>query len=162
MASMKPVIKVTLSVLALVAVTACLSAVLGLYIGRVIAQTPGTAPASVAVITSGKLAVTDFDSGKIFRVTENTVVSVSLRCNPSTGYSWSDPKIEGPALEEVPDIEYVSDEPPMPGSVSTMVVKFRAVKAGRSTISLFYARPWENSKPPEQTYSVTIVVEKAP
>ncbi len=121
-------------------------------------------PAAPAANANAELAVTEADAGKTLKLGDNTAVAISLAGNPTTGYSWSVTKMEGTALEQAGDIQYVRTpvRAGIVGSGGTFIAKFRAVKAGESTITLGYARSWENGVPPAKTFTVTLVVEKAP
>ena len=127
--------------------------------------TPATTPApTTAPAKSAELAVTAADDAQTLKLGDNTAVAVSLAGNPTTGYSWTLTKIDGTALEQVGDIQYVADRVPagMVGSGGTFVAHFRAAKAGQSTLTFGYARPWEKTTPPVKTFTVTIVVDKVP
>jgi inhibitor of cysteine peptidase len=123
------------------------------------ATAPAAAPAATA--EAAKLAIAESDSGKTLTVALNTTVTISLAGNATTGYSWSVTKIEGAAVEQVGNIQYVTDPAPprMVGVGGTSVAKFRAAKAGQSTITLGYARPWEQNTPPIKTFTVTLTVQ---
>jgi inhibitor of cysteine peptidase len=113
---------------------------------------------------TNELAVSEADAGKTLKLGANTVAAISLAGNATTGYSWSIIKIDGAALESAGDIQYIPDRtrPGMVGSGGTSIARFRAVKAGSSIITLGYARPWEKGTPSIKTFTVTLVVEKAP
>jgi inhibitor of cysteine peptidase len=133
--------------------------------GPLLGQTaPATGAAQKVAAPAPELAVTEADAGKTLKLGDNKVVSISLAGNATTGYSWSVTKVDGVALEQMGDIQYVPLKAPagMVGTGGTSVVKFRAVKAGQATITLGYARPWERGTPPTKTFTVTIEVDKAP
>src|ERR1019366_7639396 len=105
--------------------------------GSAIAATPPSSAPATSPTTATKvaeLAVTEADSGKTLKLGANTGISISLAGNATTGYSWSIAKIEGSALEQVGDIQYVPHraQPGMVGGGGTSVAKFRAVKTGQS------------------------------
>lgn len=129
------------------------------------AAAPATAPAAtLPIATSAPLAVTEPDHGKTLKLGDATSAAISLSGNATTGYSWSVSKVEGDALQQVGEIQYVPLRAPagMVGTGGTSVATFRAVKAGQTTITLAYARPWEKDTPPAKTFQVTLIVEKAP
>ena len=136
------------------------------FLAGTFAQTPApsaTAPASAPAATAkaAALAVGESDSGKTFTIALNTTVTISLAGNATTGYSWSVTKLEGAAVEQVGDIQYVTNPAParMVGVGGTSLATFRAAKAGQSTITLGYARPWEKGTPPIKTFTVTLIVQ---
>jgi inhibitor of cysteine peptidase len=124
----------------------------------------GNAATQAANAKPKEFAISESDAGKTLKLGDNTIVAISLAGNATTGYSWSVTKIEGAALEQAGDIQYVPDRtrPGMVGSGGTSIAKFRAAKVGTATITLGYARPWEKDTPPIKTFTITLVVEKAP
>lgn len=88
---------------------------------------------------------------------------VKLAGNPTTGYRWSLTKLDGDAIEMVGKPEYVPDKAPkgIVGSGGTFRFLFRALKSGKATLSLAYARPWEKDAAPAKTFRLTVEV-KAP
>jgi len=123
-----------------------------------------SAPSPAATTPAAELTVTESDSGKTLKLGGNATVAISLASNVTTGFSWSVTKIDGDALAQIGDIQYAADPAPprVVGAGGTAVVRFRAVKPGQSTITLGYARPWEQGTPPIRTFAVTLIVEKAP
>jgi len=126
------------------------------------AAAPATATAPATAPAGTVLAVTEADNGKTLSLGHATTVTITLAGNATTGYSWAVTKMEGTALEQAGEIQYTPSRarPGMAGSGGTSTATFRAVKAGTSTITLAYARPWENGQPPAKTFQVTITVEK--
>jgi inhibitor of cysteine peptidase len=133
------------------------------------AQPAPTRPAAptTAATTSTKpaaLSIVEADNAKTLHLDLHKTAVISLAGNATTGYSWSVVKMDGTALEQVGAVEYVPDRsrPGMVGSGGTSVATFRAVKAGQSTVTLGYARPWENGTPPTKTFTITLIVDPAP
>ena len=73
------------------------------------------------------------------------LVAISLKGNPTTGYSWRTAKLDGKAIEQAGDPKYTTDPHPkgMVGVGGTFVFKFNAAKAGKTAVNLEYVRPWE-------------------
>lgn len=124
----------------------------------------GAAPSTEPAAPAGELAVTQADNGKTLQLGDRKTIVISLAGNATTGYAWSVSKVAGTALQQDGEVQYVplKVQPGMVGSGGVSVAKFRAVKAGQSTIRLEYARPWEHGVPPAKTFEVTIVVDQAP
>lgn len=76
-------------------------------------------------------------------VIENCDITISVPSNPSTGYSWMY-FIDGDAIEFTSE-SYVSSStsPDVVGAGGTQTFVFKAVKPGTVTLTLSYARPWE-------------------
>ena len=113
-------------------------------------------PAKGADVTVGEEA-----NGKTVTAEEKQTLLVKLAGNITTGYSWGLGKLEGEAIEMVGKPEYVADKAPqkMVGSGGVFHLTFRAVKPGKATITLGYARPWEKDTPPAKTFALTVEVK---
>ncbi len=85
-----------------------------------------------------------------------------LCSNPTTGFQWEEARISDPTVLEQVAHEFVSPEsepPPPPGAPGQDVWTFKALKAGESTISVDYSRPWEGGEKGEWTFVLNAVVE---
>ena len=90
-------------------------------------------------------------------------LTVTLGSNPTTGFRWSEEAQIGDTgvLKQVSH-EFIgpeSEPPPPPGTPGQEVWIFEALKAGNSTISLEYSRPWEGGEKSEWTYTLTVTVK---
>ena len=106
--------------------------------------------------------LTDADNGKTIKVKVGDLVAISLKGNPTTGYSWRTGKLDGKAIEQSGDPKYAVDahRAGMVGVGGTFLFTFKAVKSGKTQIGLEYVRPWEKDKKPVQTFAVTIEVNE--
>ena len=91
--------------------------------------------------------------------------TVTLCSNPTTGFLWSESAqisdlsvLEQLGHEFVPP-EYKGDKPPPPGTPGQEIWTFKALKAGESTISMEYSRPWEGGEKGEWTFALTVTVK---
>lgn len=101
------------------------------------------------------------DADRTVTVEVGQKVRIRLQGNPTTGYRWEVENILGQAVIQLGQIEYVSNAPQAIGIGGEFVVLFRAVRPGSATVVLGYRRPWEKSKPPEQTFTVHLDVKPA-
>ena len=110
------------------------------------------------VISSTKI-LTEANNGAAIKVKVGDVVAISLRGNPTTGYSWLT-VLDGRPIMQAVGSTYTPDPQPsgMVGGGGTFLFTFKAAKPGQTQISLAYARPWEKGKPPLKTFAVTIQV----
>jgi len=108
------------------------------------------------------LAVTAVDKGKTLTVKVGQEIIVSLKGNPTTGYSWSLAGIDGQAVALDGEVKYKEDRHPagMVGVPGMFHAKFKTLKPGKSTVRLEYRRPWEKDVKPVETFEVTVSVEK--
>ena len=128
---------------------------------KIVAEAADAKSASAAGKTYN---MTRDDDGKTLRIKVGDVVSVKIRSNRTTGYSWT--QIAGKTDEKILKSnggEYKVDEHPagMVGVGGNEVWTFTALAAGKTGIVLGYARPWEKDKEPAQTFKLTVEVEGA-
>ena len=112
------------------------------------------------------------DNGRRAQLREGEALVISLEANPSTGYGWeverADLAAQGtPMLVQTGD-EFLAPEPrggpryleetpsfPLLGAPTTQVLRFQAVREGKTSLSLAYRRPWEDV-PPIDTFSLQV------
>ena len=88
--------------------------------------------------------------------------TVTLCSNPTTGFQWESARIGDQTVLEQVDHQFVSPEyetPPPPGTPSKEVWTFKALKAGKSTISIEYSQPWEGGEKAAWEFVLTVVVK---
>jgi len=102
---------------------------------------------------------------KEVEVTAGDSFTVTLCSNPTTGFLWSESaQISDQTILQQTNHEFVApeakgDRPPPPGSPGQEVWTFKALKEGKSTVSMEYSRPWEGGKKGEWTFNLTVVVK---
>jgi inhibitor of cysteine peptidase len=88
--------------------------------------------------------------------------TVTLCSNPSTGFQWEAAKISDPGVLEEVDHKFIlpgSEPPPPPGTPGQEVWTFKALKAGESTVSIDYSRPWEGGEKGAWTFVLSVSVQ---
>ena len=89
--------------------------------------------------------------------------TVTLCSNPTTGFQWSESaQISDQTVLEQVDSRFVSPQsepPPPPGTPGQRIWTFQALKAGDSTVSLDYSRPWEGGEKGTWTFVLTVTVK---
>jgi len=98
-------------------------------------------------------------SGKEVVLATSGTLTLTLDSNISTGYSWNENANIGDrsVLQQI-DHKYQPPATPMPGAGGKEVWTFKALKAGKSTISMEYRRPFEPNAAPAKTFALTVVV----
>ena len=126
-----------------------------------LAEAPAT-KASEKPAAEPATKLTDADDGKTFKVKVGDVVAISLKGNPTTGYSWRTAKLDGKAVEQAGQPKYTTNphRPGMVGVGGKFVFRFNAAKSGKTQVHLEYVRPWEKNIKPVQTFTATIEVEE--
>ena len=124
------------------------------------------AMASMVVPTTGcgsaqsaKIKITKVDDGKTIEVKVGGEIVVELEGNPSTGYTWGTKDLDVSQLQQVGETAFKSSNPGLIGSGGTLTLTFKALKAGKVTLTLIYHRPWETNVAPQSTFIVTLAVK---
>ena len=101
---------------------------------------------------------TESNNGQTISVAKDSMVTIKLKENPTTGYSWQ--VNVTPGLTIVRD-EYIPDKVPagMVGSGGTHTWTVQPVDTGTFTFSGIYMQPWMNVTGSESTYTLTIVAK---
>jgi inhibitor of cysteine peptidase len=123
------------------------------------------APRSQAA--SAEVSCDDFmriqNIGREVAVPVNGSLRVTLCSNPTTGFRWESARIDDPTMLKETSHKFVppqeSKMPPAPGTAGREVWTFRALRQGKSTISVDYSQPWEDGKKGAWTCQLTMAVE---
>ncbi len=91
-------------------------------------------------------SVVDADSGDVIRVAVGEAFVVTLESNPSTGFRWEPRDLDETQLI-LQDTVYQSGGSNLPGAAGSETLTFKTRRAGESTLTLIYHRPWEDAEP---------------
>jgi inhibitor of cysteine peptidase len=112
--------------------------------------------------TAQPLNVDDSYNGKEIEMHTGDTFTVTLDSNPSTGFKWLT-QIGDPSVVGTVDNKFVASTPagqaPLPGTGGYEVWTFKALKAGKTTISMEYSRPWAGGEKAVQTFTLTANVK---
>jgi len=85
-----------------------------------------------------------------------------LEANHTTGFQWQLANNSDGAVLELADYEYEPSEAALAGIYGAggqEVWTFKALKTGKSTITLEYSQPWEGGMKAAKTFVLTVVVK---
>lgn len=101
------------------------------------------------------------DQGRTVELAAGETLLVTLESNPTTGYSWQVSEVDEAVLKRKGEPEYKqrAGSEGLVGAGGAETFRFEAAGAGRTTLTLVYARPWEQDVPPVETYSIVVVVK---
>ena len=122
-------------------------------------STPADDTNSADVTASKTVKLTVADDKKTVHVTAGQKVALTLSQNASTGYMWmvSNDGGLGDAVETT-----TPGDTHKPGSSGTDTFTWKtAGKSGAHKLTLIYQRPWAETTPPAETFTVTINVAGA-
>lgn len=87
----------------------------------------------------------------------NKEFKIALESNPTTGYSW-EAKFD-PEYIKLVNSTYIAYQtnPRIVGSGGVEIFTFKAIKPGKTEITMQYQRPWEGNPIKEVNYNVIIL-----
>lgn len=111
-------------------------------------------------VVPNQVSVDDSYDGKEVQVAVGGLLTVTLESNPTTGFQWELASIGDQAvLEKVANTYEGPEAEGLVGAGGKEVWTFRALKKGRSTISMEYSRPWEGGEKAVETFALSVVVK---
>lgn len=114
-------------------------------------------PTQAQGVPYNEIVLTAADNGRQVTLYENTLLTVRLEANPSTGYIWEvmhgDLSLIVQWQSGTSEFEAFSD---IPGSPLQQVLRFAAIESGETELVLALRRPWEHGEPPLATFSVML------
>ena len=109
----------------------------------------------VVSLMAGCTAVKTYtDEGRAIDVGVGRDFVIALGSNPSTGYGWQE-AYDASALELVSQT-YKPAQKDVIGSGGVEYLRFRALKAGSTEVTLSYQRPWETEAISRKVFTVTV------
>lgn len=106
--------------------------------------------------TPVQLTMTDNGKHVTLHVGERLVIG--LEGNPSTGYMWEMVHPDPSLLGEQGPVQFKAAASGLVGASGTQTLTFKALKAGETTLTLGYLRPWESGVPPINTFQITVTI----
>ena len=97
------------------------------------------------------------DSGQPISIGVNQEFVIALGSNPTTGYSWQESHDE--TTLELIEKTYKPGEEAEQGAVGAGGVdyfRFKALKTGKTEITMVYKRPWEKESAEQKVFTVNI------
>ncbi len=103
--------------------------------------------------------ITEDEAGSIVKIRTGEKVMVSLHGNPTTGYQWDfSTDLSDGILTQLSGTDYRPDSSLL-GAGGTFMFRYAAEKSGTITLKFVYHRPWEKNIPPQESFTVTIIVQ---
>ena len=103
--------------------------------------------------------LTEKDCGQTVKMLVGSIFEVVLEGNPTTGYVWSVASVDAKILQPVGEAAFKPDTMAR-GSGGMVMMRFKAVGRGKTSLKLIYHRPFEKNKPPVKTFELTIEVQQ--
>lgn len=100
------------------------------------------------------------NSGQEVAVAVGGTLTITLESNITTGYSWNETANIGDKLVlQQTSHKYEPATTSVLGAAGKEVWTIKALKAGKSTISMEYRRPFEPSVAPAKTFTLSVVIK---
>jgi inhibitor of cysteine peptidase len=116
----------------------------------------GTSDLSAA--TTDTINVGPAANGSQRRLHRGDVLVVRLPSNPSTGYTWKVCCGTRTLLVVASRTYLPPRDEQLVGAPGKAVLRFRAVKAGKTVLRLHYVRSWEKGAVPARTFALRVTV----
>lgn len=97
------------------------------------------------------------DSGRRIELAKGRVLAVSLKGNPTTGYTWEVVGVDKHVLAQEGKAEF-KPQSDLIGAPGVETFRFKAAGAGETFLKLVYRRPWEKDVEPVRTFSLRVIV----
>jgi len=103
--------------------------------------------------------LTAVDNGGQVTLSPGQALTISLESNPTTGYGWQVVEMDSAILQQTGEPEYkqASGAEDLVGAGGVETLRFEALAAGETTLTLGYMRSWE-SNPPIETFTMQVSV----
>jgi len=105
--------------------------------------------------------VDEKDADSQVEIEQGQILVVTLKSNPTTGYSWEVVETQESILQQMGEAEFKQSDtggPPLVGVGGWEIFRFKAISAGQTSLKLVYHRPWEEGVEPINTFSIEVVV----
>ena len=96
------------------------------------------------------------DRGSTVQVVVGVTFCVELSENPTTGYRWSQPDLDGTRLAALSDA-FAPTAGSGAGGGGTRRFFFIVKSAGKTTMHFAYRRPWQAGAEPAERFDVTVI-----
>ena len=108
--------------------------------------------------TPAAIVVSESDDGSRVELPADRLLTVELRAQTSTGYTWSVRDVDGAVLSLAGREQRSAATP---GGIDVEVLHFKGVAKGKTALRLVYGRPWEFWNPAALTYTLEVDVAGA-
>jgi inhibitor of cysteine peptidase len=115
------------------------------------------AACSTAVPTPQEITVDEGADGTTVSLSVNDELVVTLRGNPTTGYTWAISETNTTILAAQGEPTF-TPESDMMGAPGQVVMRFKAIASGTAPLVLAYRRPFEPDVEPAATFAITVDV----
>jgi inhibitor of cysteine peptidase len=113
---------------------------------------------SIAGCQAGQVKITEADNGGTVTIKAGDELILDIAGNPTTGYVWSVTGLDEAYLQQQGEENYKRDSD-LIGAGGMYTYTFKALQPCQTTLTLSYARPFEQDTPPVKTFSVEVLIK---
>ncbi|MDD5288208.1 MAG: protease inhibitor I42 family protein [Dehalococcoidales bacterium] len=125
----------------------------------------------IGLVTTALLAMTacsslpnqvltdESSSGKQIEIAAGGTLTVTLESNQTTGYSWELKEIGDTDILQKTDNKYEAPNTGLIGAGGKEIWNFKALKEGKSTLTMEYSQPWAGGQKGAKSFSLTVIVK---
>ncbi len=129
--------------------------IIGLVTAALLAMT------ACSSLPRSQISVDESYSGKQVEILVNGSLTITLESNQTTGYSWELKEINDTSVLQKTDNKYEAPTSGLIGAGGKEVWNFKALKAGKTTLSMEYSQPWAGGQKGVRTFNLTVIVKYA-
>jgi inhibitor of cysteine peptidase len=105
------------------------------------------------------LELDELDSGRTVTLKSTETLTIVLRGNPTTGFTWEITQLDTDMLMPEGEPAFTADSH-MIGSGGKFTFRFLPINSGRTRLKLIYRRPWEKGVAPLKTFEVVVDIQQ--
>jgi inhibitor of cysteine peptidase len=117
----------------------------------------GTVTATSAGQDGSALVLREADDGRTIEIASGGTLEIQLSGNPTTGYEWEVVTLDDSVIRQTGRPSFRPSSSAI-GSGGTVTLRFEAVAPGQTELELAYGPSYNPDRPPDDTFSVTVVV----
>ena len=98
------------------------------------------------------------DNGSQIKLDKGQMLVITLKANPTTGYTWEVAELNANVLRQVGEIGFHPESNKI-GSGGVQTLRLEAVNVGQTYLKLVCHRPWEKDVEPLKYFSLQVVIQ---
>ena len=106
-----------------------------------------------------QVSVDESSSDKQVEIAAGGSLKVTLESNQTTGYCWELKPIGDTSVLEKVDNKYEAPNTGLIGAGGKEIWNFKALKAGKSSLTMEYSQPWADGQKGVRTFNLTVVIK---
>ena len=105
------------------------------------------------------IKLSEEDHGQQYEVSIGAEIFISLKANPTTGYTWTIATIDTTKVKQLGEIEF-KPESKLLGAPGKQILRFQSIATGTTHLILLYLRPWEKGTAAQDTFEIAFKIVK--